>query len=203
MIGKRKVIDWEKVSALYRVGTRSLRDIAQEFGITEGAIRKRAKAEEWPRDLSEQVRLKADDLVRKSLVRAGTQGTTEKELKDAEASSQADVRTAQMVGASENKRVIESMIAELKLQNKHTEELMALIDIINKHPDEAVALGSRATDMFRKVLSFPGRADSAKKLFETWCKLVETERKVYSIDKGTEGGDDKYIVTISKEDRGL
>jgi hypothetical protein len=41
--------DWEKISGHYRAGTRSLRDIGKEYGVTEGAIRKRAKAEGWPR----------------------------------------------------------------------------------------------------------------------------------------------------------
>ena len=49
---QRKKVDWEGVEREYRTGTRSLRDIGAEFGCTEGAIRKKAKAEGWERDLS-------------------------------------------------------------------------------------------------------------------------------------------------------
>ena len=41
---KRKV-NWEKIEADYRTGFLSLRDIAAPHGITETAIRKRAKKE--------------------------------------------------------------------------------------------------------------------------------------------------------------
>jgi hypothetical protein len=79
-MGKPKQVDWEAVSREYRAGIRSLRNIGDEFGITEGAIRKRAKAEQWPRDLSEQIQAKAKDLVRKDLVRSGTIGTKERDV---------------------------------------------------------------------------------------------------------------------------
>lgn len=42
--------DWEAVQELYRVGVASLRAIAAQHNCTEGAIRKRAKKESWPRD---------------------------------------------------------------------------------------------------------------------------------------------------------
>lgn len=47
-----KAVDWEKVEGQYRAGTRSLREIATEHGITEGAIRKRAKRDEWERGVN-------------------------------------------------------------------------------------------------------------------------------------------------------
>ena len=58
--------DWDSIAREYRLGKRSLRHIANEFGLTEGAIRKRAKAEQWPRDLSEAIRLRAETLVRRA-----------------------------------------------------------------------------------------------------------------------------------------
>ena len=59
-------IDWDSIEREYRLGRRPLRHIAAEFGLTEGAIRKRAKAEQWPRDLSEIIRLRAETLVRRA-----------------------------------------------------------------------------------------------------------------------------------------
>jgi len=42
-------IDWPEISKLYAAGVRSLRDIGAQFGVTEGAIRKRAKRDGWER----------------------------------------------------------------------------------------------------------------------------------------------------------
>lgn len=50
--------DWIAIEGEYRAGQRSLRDIADEHGITEGAIRHRAKKNGWVRNPSEVVREK-------------------------------------------------------------------------------------------------------------------------------------------------
>lgn len=54
----------------YRIGIKSLHQISGECGVTEGAIRKRAKRDHWTRDLSEMIKMKADFLVRKDAVRS-------------------------------------------------------------------------------------------------------------------------------------
>jgi hypothetical protein len=58
-----KNTDWISIEQQYRAGVRSLRDIGAEFGITEGAIRKKARKEDWVRDLSEKIKFKAQELV--------------------------------------------------------------------------------------------------------------------------------------------
>ncbi|KXX64190.1 hypothetical protein [Marichromatium gracile] len=45
-----KCVDWVAVEGAYRAGKDSLREIAGQHGISEGAIRKRAKKEGWLRD---------------------------------------------------------------------------------------------------------------------------------------------------------
>ncbi|EHK78061.1 putative phage-like protein [Sinorhizobium meliloti CCNWSX0020] len=74
--------DWEAIEREYRAGQISLRAIATAHGITEGAIRKRAKAEGWQRALAEKVR----QAVREKLVRTdGTQdGTQPQRASDSE-----------------------------------------------------------------------------------------------------------------------
>lgn len=57
--------DWEAIESAYRAGVLSLRDIGDKYGVTEGAIRKRAKKFEWVR--------KAGTQVRKSGAQSGTQ----------------------------------------------------------------------------------------------------------------------------------
>ncbi|QSI12249.1 hypothetical protein FA956_10875 [Klebsiella quasipneumoniae] len=48
--------DWEAIESAYRAGVLSLRDIGDKYGVTEGAIRKRAKKFEWVRKEGTQVR---------------------------------------------------------------------------------------------------------------------------------------------------
>ena len=69
-MAEKKVIDWEKIELDYRAGIKSLRQIAGEHDIAESGIRRRTKQYEWVRDLSEKIKAKAEDLVRKDLVRS-------------------------------------------------------------------------------------------------------------------------------------
>lgn len=64
----RKHIDWDAIEQQYRAGQISVRAIAAAHQITEGAIRKKARAEGWQRLLADKVR----SAVREALVRTGT-----------------------------------------------------------------------------------------------------------------------------------
>lgn len=57
--------DWEAIESAYRAGALSLREIGAQYGVTEGAIRKRAKRDGWVR--------KGGTQVRKSGTQSGTQ----------------------------------------------------------------------------------------------------------------------------------
>lgn len=52
----RRKIDWETIYREYRADQFSIREIARQCGCSEGAIRKKAKAMGWKRDLGERVR---------------------------------------------------------------------------------------------------------------------------------------------------
>lgn len=69
----KKDIDWESLEREYRAGIRSLRDIAEQFGCSEGAIRKKASRDSWVRDFSsadnsqsKRVATKQEDLYSRS-----------------------------------------------------------------------------------------------------------------------------------------
>ncbi len=51
-MNKRKDIDWEAIRGSYRCGIPGNRLLADRHGISEGAIRARAKREGWQRDLA-------------------------------------------------------------------------------------------------------------------------------------------------------
>ncbi|WP_454723693.1 hypothetical protein [Delftia acidovorans] len=61
----KQVSRWERIEPDYSAGIKSLRQIAAEQGISEEAIRKRAKLDDWSRDLLERIQDKAEQLVRK------------------------------------------------------------------------------------------------------------------------------------------
>jgi Winged helix-turn-helix DNA-binding len=50
------MIDWARTERLYRQGEISNREIARREGVSEGAVRKRAKAQGWKRESTISVR---------------------------------------------------------------------------------------------------------------------------------------------------
>ena len=55
--------DWEAIESAYRAGVLSLRDIGEQYGVTEGAIRKRAKKCGWVRKAGTQPKQRFAELV--------------------------------------------------------------------------------------------------------------------------------------------
>ncbi len=54
------MIDWEQAERLYRQGEISVREIARQARVSEGAVRKRAKAKGWSRESSTQIGVDAE-----------------------------------------------------------------------------------------------------------------------------------------------
>lgn len=53
---KRNPPDWEAIEREYRAGSLSIRQIAVDYGVTHGGIRRRATKDGWSRDLTEKVK---------------------------------------------------------------------------------------------------------------------------------------------------
>lgn len=180
---EKKIIDWEAVEREYRAGVRSIRDIAAEFGITDTAIRKRARRDEWDRDLSAKVAAKADALVRKAEVRSEVRSGAaipERELVDASALVRAESILSQRY--------------DIKRARATAQRLWALVDAELDHPEEFAALGEmlaspdengqdKLNDMYRAAIGLPQQIKNVKLLADAIKVLIELERRVLKIDE--------------------
>lgn len=54
MADEKKPIDWSEIERDYLAGSMSIREIARWYSVSEGAIRKRAKANGWKREGAQQ-----------------------------------------------------------------------------------------------------------------------------------------------------
>ena len=82
-----------------------------------------------------------------------------------------------MTRATDGRKIIESMLDELKAQNAGIEELSKLGELM-ADPEARI---DKLSEIYHKIISFGGRVDSAKKLIESWVKATDSERKVYGI----------------------
>lgn len=184
MAAEKKVIDWEKIELDYRSGVKSLREIASEQCVSDTAIRKRAKRDDWVRDLSAKIKAKADDLVRKEQVRSEvrTQSTiSEKETIDANASLVASVRLSQRKDIQRSRKIAMSLFDELEHQVgiENVENLEKLGELLRSDDDKG---RDALNDLYMKIISMPGRVKSMKDLSDTLKTLIALERQAFGLD---------------------
>lgn len=179
--------NWAIIEADYRVGIKSLRQIAGDHSITEGAIRKRAKKEDWVRDLAERVRQRADELVRKEAVRSEVRENTrvpEREIIETNAQMQADKLLEHRADIVRYRRLCQTMLAELEAESENPEIFAELGEILGS-PDEKGQ--DRLNEAYKKAISLPQRIDGVKKLAETLKTLIGLERQAFGISDTSEG----------------
>lgn len=100
--------DWLTIETEYRAGKRSVNALATDHGISEGAIRKRAKKEGWVRDAAGAVR----ESVKAHLAGAGTNSGTNTALRTTiEQAAQSGI--ADMESGLANARRVLGRVAEM------------------------------------------------------------------------------------------
>ncbi len=186
--------DWEAIESAYRAGVMSLREIASQNGISEGAIRKRAKRDEWSRDLNAKVKERADDLVRKAEVRKQVRSETtlsERVLIEATAEVIATVRMEHRGDIRRARTLANALFDELEAECADVESLRTLGQLM-LCPDESGR--DRLNELYHAIISMPERVKSMKALSETLKNLIGLERQAYSMDEGEK---DKVVDALS------
>ena len=178
--------DWERIELDYRAGIKTLRQIADENGITHGAINKRAKRDGWERDLSQKIQDKAEALVSKAAVSNEVSTDTkvrERAVIDANAQAVADVRLGHRKDARRVRQLTNRLMDELEQQTDPAtlaklQELAAAVVA----PGEKLGR-DRYGELLEAVLSLPERSKTLKVLAESLRIVVDVERTAFGMDK--------------------
>lgn len=171
--------DWESIEREYRAGQLSIRAIATAFGVSEGAIRKKAKASQWQRSLADLVR----KAIRDTLVRAdGThEGTQQPREDDAEVIDTAAARGVELVrqhrrSLGRAQSIIEKLLAELERGTDNLDEIEAAIEA-----ETGDDQNGRRRNMMLKAVSLPQRAQTAAALSVTIKNVIPLERQAFNL----------------------
>lgn len=187
---KKQQPDWERIEALYRAGVMSSREIAAEVGgVSHAAINKRAKKEEWPRDLAAKIKAKADALVSKKTVSsevASRKVETEKQVVEVEAQVQARIRLSHRADIERNRNLLRKLVDELEHQTDNMDLLRQLGEIMFS-PDEKGK--DRLNEIYHTIISLPERTKTMKALGETLKVLIALEREAFGITAQEQAAD--------------
>ena len=177
--------DWERIELDYRAGIKTLRQIADEHGITHGAINKRARRNGWERDLSGKINAKADALVSKALVSTPVSTESqiaERQVIEAAATAVADIRLAHRHDIRRARTLTNALLNELEQQTDPNTltMLQELGELLRREDDNAQ---DRRNDIYMKVISLSERSKTMKTLADSLRLVVDMERTAFGMDK--------------------
>lgn len=179
-MAEKKQPDWERIEADYRAGVKSIREVAAEHGITDTAIRKRAKRDGWERDLSGRIASKADQLVRTAEVRAEVRTETtanEQAIIDANAQAIANVKLAHRSDIRRYRSLVNELLTELEAQTGNLDDFKKLAEIMA----DPEADSDRLNAIYHKVIGLPQRTKVMIDLANALKVLITLERESYGI----------------------
>lgn len=194
-------INWQSIEMDYRAGIKTLRQIAEEHGITHGAVNKRAHRDEWTRDLAAKIRAKADEAVSKTAVSSEVskaRAVSERQVIDSGAQQMVAVRLAQRSDIQRARNLTMSLLSELEVTSDN-HELMSQLGTLMDSPDDRGV--DKLNELYRKVTSLTGRVSNMKQLAESLKTLVGLEREAFGIDdknKTIEGEVASLLSSIGK-----
>ncbi|HIH5555746.1 TPA: hypothetical protein ACYR7K_003146 [Morganella morganii] len=174
--------DWEAIESAYRAGVMSLREIASQHDISEGAIRKRAKRDDWSRDLNAKIKARSDDMVRKQEVRRQVRTETtlsERVLIEATAEVITNVRMEHRGDIRRARELANVLFDELSAECADVAALEKLGELMIDPDDNG---RDKLNELYHAVISLPERVKSAKALSETLKNLIGLERQAYGLD---------------------
>lgn len=174
IIDASPVPDWNAIESEYRTGQLSIRMIARIHGVSHEAVRKRAKANGWIRDLADQVNAQIQGIC---LTPAVDMPVDTDNARDAV--NYATMRAVQVVRQHRATLLRLHSLAERMIG--HMEEALdgnlAAVSVPVKRPDGG-------TDRFALPFLGPNESlcDALVKVSQTVAKLLPLERRAFSLD---------------------
>ncbi len=175
-------IDWQAIERDYRAGVLSYAEIGKLHGVSKGRICQVAKAKGWEQDLKAKIHAKAEAKLNAAAVNASInvfEQVTQQQVIEAGSDRIARVRLEHRQDINRARGLANALMAELEAQT-FDGVLMGQLGELMRSPGEDGA--DRLNDIYKKVISTPGRVDTAKKLIETLKSVVSMEREAYGID---------------------
>ena len=186
---KKQNIDWGMVEMEFRAGQVSIRAIAQEYSVSEGAIRKRAKRENWQRDLANRVLSRVHDKLERSTQQVRSPNAiSEESIIESAASRTMGIIDIHRTAADRARKVIEVL-------TKRIEDVLA----IDKEDVERYTDKSDDSTLVRdisKAMSLNSLTSSAKNIAGALDTLITIERKAYGLDNVEDKAQGQNILII-------
>lgn len=175
---------WDRVEGLYREGLLSNRKIAEECGVSESAVRLKAKAEGWVKGdahaLRERAQQKANDRALPKYIAPSPERIEELAELGANILVRHRTSVATMAG------LVQDMVGQLRHQTHHEQDLAKHIEsyymaLAAENPLEAGKLQQQCNAALHAI-GLNTRSKTMVNLANAAKTLIELERKAWDMD---------------------
>jgi len=197
MANQRKLVDKEALGVEYRAGVKTFKVLGEEFGISAPRVKQIADAEGWERDLSILIKHKAEAKLNAAALNKtlneSTRKASEREIVEANATMQAEIIVAHRSDIRRNRELVSKLTAEVEAITNEPGLIESLENAIGEDVSE------RQLELFRRIISLPGRIGGVKQLVESLKTLVALEREAFGIDSKKTAGQtlDEFLDGLS------
>lgn len=201
----RKQVDWESIERDYRAGIKTLRQMADDHGVSHVAITKHASKNGWSRDLQAKIKAKAEEKVNKAQVTNLV--TVETKLREqqiveanAEIVAQADLINRQDVLTA--LEVSRSQLAEVALlcDPQFKESLIWLGEVNDESyvTDAGREVKDKVNELYQYIVSLAGRVKMSKEIAASHAVYIPMQRKILKLDTEASQGQREVDELLAK-----
>jgi hypothetical protein len=178
--------DWDRIEREYRTGIYSNRELASRHGCSEAAIRSKAKAGNWQRDLSEQIRQRVREKTNRAAADQIVAAETDAEIVEQAAEVGASVVKGHQLMIRRAKTLTDKLFdlleqqidagkIKVQVQGGKFVEIDIPLGYVGKTLGSATQSMSRAIVLERQAygLDAPGASDVGKSLDELLGEVAE------------------------------
>ena len=180
-MAERKQVDWESVERDYSAGLLSLREIAAKHNVSHQVIARKAKTEDWSRDLGAKIaaaveKKLGDKQLGDSL--GDSKKASEKEIIEVNAQAIVNIKLAHRGDIRKSKNIVNALFDELELTTDNRELFEQLGELLRQESESG---HDKLNDIYKKCISMPQRIDGVKKLTDALKTMIGLEREAYDI----------------------
>lgn len=174
--------DWDAVERDYRTGKFTQRELADKYGVTHGAVGKRAREREWKKDLTAEIRQATNARLTEQLVANEVAKGIQQVANTVAAAAEVNTRVilSHRAGLQAITNVKRTLLEQIEQAAHLLPDLEEVIEMVRKPDDNGM---DRANDALRKALSRSALVDDLKKLADVDEKVRKGEREAFALDE--------------------
>lgn len=175
-------IDWDLVQREYRLGQKTMSQIATEFGIQTSSISRRAKKEGWVQDKAPEVAARAKAvLLVSNTEKQNANATPDRNAIEVAAEVRIEVVLGHRRGLRKIREIRDKLLTHLEQAVDEMPNLVEVVELVRQENEAGI---DRVNDAMRKAMGRSDLVDDLKKLTEVDERVRKGEREAFNIDDG-------------------